>query len=341
MSFKDANDHATVKHREQVFARLRAELLRESGNRASFERTKAHIQSDREVQRDPELRAMVQAFIAEREAAFKATHPSAIISDEAPMRLVKTPEPSPVEPEALRREAATEFAELDRQFHEHVSHFRESEARLVHGKLAALHGRHPDLAGAEAMKAYERSLMRMKERRVRFEHHVDETAQKAAAAAEQGDHETAARALKRLSSIHALHPRLLDEARFSMIREMIAEASDEEGHREAARRLIERERAVAAELKGLAARIHEIHQLSRTIPHEGAAYRKAEAAYHQAVGEVRSHDADWLGGVILELVELLSVMSDPPPEKAQEQVDHFLASVRVAIEKLRRRVSGP
>ncbi|HUN81418.1 MAG TPA: hypothetical protein VMV81_07905, partial [Phycisphaerae bacterium] len=84
-------------------------------------------------------------------------------------------------------------------------------------------------------------------------------------------------------------------------------------------------------------RIHEFHQIARTIPHRGPEFQKAEARYHETVAAVRSHDSEWLAGVIMDLVELLSEMSDPPPEKAQEQVDHFLASIRTAMEKLRRR----
>jgi hypothetical protein len=335
---KQVDHHGDVKHREQVLAKFRAELLRESGNRSSFDRVKAKLLADREVQRDPALAAMVRSFIAEREAAFAATHVAATHSTSSVPKIARSFDEPLRTGEAAKREARFHLEQLDHQFHEQVVHFHEAEAELIHGKIVALCREHPDLATKERLAQYEATLSRMIQKRREFDNQIKDLAEKAVAAAKGGDHDSAARALKRLSSIHALHRQLLPDDRFNEIRERIVHSSTEIEHHVAARKLIEREKAVAAEIKSLAAKIHSFHKLARTLPHDSAQFRKAEAAYQRAVTDLKSHDREWLAALILDLLELLSELHDPPPAKAQRQVDHFVASVRSALAKLHREI---
>jgi hypothetical protein len=160
---------------------------------------------------------------------------------------------------------------------------------------------------------------------------IETLARRACEAARRGKGEAAAADLRKLSSIHAARPRLLTEARFAEIREEIAHGGQEHEHREAARRLIERERAVAGEIRKLADVVHRFHLVASRVPPDSATYQQAEFAYREAVKTVRSHDQEWLAELILELDAFLDEMHG---EKAARQVDRFLASVRRAHRQL-------
>jgi hypothetical protein len=338
MSLRHEDHHFDVKHREQVFARLRAELLREAGNRASFNRVKARVLADREVQQDSALLSMIKGFIAEREAAFAAAHAGGHAATVS--QIAHTVQASRRSAGAAHREAQLRMESLERQFHEQILHLHEAEAELAMEKMRALAEELPGMVSAEKLSQGQASLERLKEKRRAIDRQVERLATQAVAAARRGDHDGAAKALKRLSSFHALHPQLLSEQRFAEIRGRIVQASDRQDHREATRRLIERERAVATEIKDLAAAIHRFHKRAVALPYDTAEYRRAELAYHQAVLALKSHDAEWLAGLILDLVDLLSELHDPPPENVQRQVDHFVASVRSALSRLRGEVAN-
>jgi hypothetical protein len=166
-----------------------------------------------------------------------------------------------------------------------------------------------------------------------FGQHINALTDQAIAAARSGDHETVARRLRQLSSLHASRPLLLPGGKFDAIRKRITEASADAEHRAAAEELVARERAVAAEMKKLATIIHQFHVASRRVPHEGPLWAAAEATYRRAVQEVHSRDTEWLAELILELDTYLDEIHDPTG-RAEAQVDRFLTSVRAALAQM-------
>lgn len=335
-TLKHNNDYTADKLRERLFAKYCAELVRESSNHTSFEQTKIRILSSREATSDQLLHSMLTNFIAERQSALQA-HAWAEHKSAAPTSTRRsTPEEQHsqyVSPKSI----AQRLAQLEQQFHDLALHFYETEANQVCDRIGALLRESTDDAAKERLSHYREMLGSMHRRRREFDRHVELVADKAIAALKAGDLESTKRALNRLSSIHAFYPHLLSLDHFTELRERIIHASDEYEHRAAARRLVELERAVAAELKNLAKKLHHFHKLALTLPHDKESYREAEKDYHQVVNEVKAHDKEWLAGIILEFVELLSEIHDPPPKKAARQVDHFVASLRTAVEKLERR----
>ncbi|MCG3130122.1 MAG: hypothetical protein FLDDKLPJ_00870 [Phycisphaerae bacterium] len=226
------------------------------------------------------------------------------------------------------------FNQLQHEFHDHLVRFDELRARAALDRINALLAAHPAQIDAEQVARCERVLAHLADRRVSLEAHVDKLEQRAVDAARRGDHEAAARALRRLSTVHALRPVVLPDDRFRAVRDAMIAASQDREHQRAARALIDRERAVAAEIRTLANVIHRFHVVVRTTPHDAPEYRDAERRYHEAVAQVRSHDRDWFAALILELVDLLEE-GHLPPHKGQHQVDRFLDSVRAALHNLR------
>ncbi len=74
----------------------------------------------------------------------------------------------------------------------------------------------------------------------------------AVAAARAGDAAGLADLIRRLNAIHAAHPRLLNDARIAQLRVDVAQANDGREDRVTTRKLMDRERAVAEEMKRLA-----------------------------------------------------------------------------------------
>lgn len=331
--------HADTKHREAVFNRLRNELLREGSNPASFTRVKAKVLASRELQGDAELQAMIRAYIAEREAAFRSMHSPKTTTIVRPVSITATRRPTTTAAEAAQREARYHAGQFIEQFRERIRSFQDAEAMILLDKIRRLAADHPDIVTSEQITTCMAQLQRMTQRRNRFLQHVSEVADHAVAASARGDHDSAARALRRLTTVHMTHSGLLPDGAFDAVRERIIHAHEERDLQDAARRLVERERAVAADLKQLAERLHRFHAIALSTPHDSTAYRRAEADYRAAVEDIRHHDADWLAGVIFELVELLNDLHDPPPEKADRQVDRFLNGVRRALQTLRREAS--
>ena len=148
---------------------------------------------------------------------------------------------------------------------------------------------------------------------------------------------TAAWLTRRIWAIHALFPILLPEETARAHQDRIARISDEHEQRESARDLLIRERAVAAEIKKLAAIIHHFHEVTEGMEPDDPEYRTAEQSYHAAVLAVRGHDNEWLTGLLLELETLLEEVHDASG-RAEAQVDRFLASVRSALAQMRREI---
>jgi len=209
----------------------------------------------------------------------------------------------------------------------------EDAARTVCTQLRTLHGRRSKIVSAADLERYEQRIEKLRARLEEFRGQIDTMARDALAAARRGDAEAAAKLMRRLSAIHVAHPRLLDEPGLERIRQDIIVAN--EGHEDGltTRRLIERERAVAAKMKRLAAAVNDFHRFVCTVPETSAEFRRAEEVYLQVLQEVRLHEEDWLAEFVLEVADVLAEWSVPPPG-AEQQIDRFLEKVRVGIERI-------
>ena len=130
----------------------------------------------------------------------------------------------------------------------------------------------------------------------------------------------------------------MTDQQFARIRNEITQGGEDHEHREAARLLVRRERAVASQIKRLADVVHEFHLVSRRVAHDSDTFRRCERKYQAAVRAVRSHDSEWLAGLILELDAFLDELHDRSG-RSEAQVDRFLSSVRRAHQGLRREMS--
>lgn len=340
------DDHkADIKRREAKFERWRDEILRQAIDRTTMARVKSRALGDPEVRRDSTLAKMIQGFLSQREAEMARLKAQAK-QDRA---LWRRPQPEDQEEErggsaqADRadhpHDPSTEEAEkilqrLNRQFRDYQSHLYEAEARSVVENIRALLERFPVLGADGKLDHYAASLEDLGRRRRTYQAQIEELGRRAVRAAEHGKHGLTATALRRLSSIHAAHPQLLPDGELSRIRNRITEASEHHEHRMAAKALVRTERAVAEELKHISGIIHHFHKVARRVPHDAEAYHHAQEEYHQAIKEVRSHDKEWLAGVVLELVDLLAEWHEAP-HGAEVQVDHFIESVRSSLSHMR------
>ena len=170
----------------------------------------------------------------------------------------------------------------------------------------------------------------MEQRRQQFDAEINALVEKACAAAAAGQHEVVGQHLRKLSSIHATRPQLLNEVRFKAIRDQIVASSEHFEHRLVAQQLMARERLVADEIKKLAEGIHQFHVASRELPHDDERYRTAELDYHKLVRDLRSHDMNWLADLMVELDEMLEELHDTTGQ-AEAQVARFLDRVRGAL----------
>jgi len=339
-SGRDMGRPTESKHREALYQRFSSEILRESDNPVSLEAAANRVLGHAEVAQDPELAAMLRSCLDSRRSELRARQ----AEQESPRPSHAISAWDHVKPQTARGTPTREqllsaFQRMRQDFDERLLHFELEAARTALERIAGLQQRYPDVVSQAALERARVDLARTEQRFQSLQAEVDELAKTAIEAARGGDHARAALALKRLSSIHAARPRLLPEPRFQKIREQIAASGEALEHREAAKALIARERAVAAEIRKLSEMVHTFHTAVRSLPHDDPRYREAEAEYHQAVRQVRSHDAEWLADLMLELDDLLEDLHDPTG-RAGDQVARFLASVRTALTRMRQEISA-
>jgi hypothetical protein len=209
----------------------------------------------------------------------------------------------------------------------------EDAARSTLGQMRMLHDKSRGIISTSELERHQQRIEKLRARMEEFRGQIETMARDALAAARRGDAEAAAKLMRRLSAIHVVHPRLLDEPGLERIRQDIVVAN--EGHEDGltTRRLIERERAVAAKMKRLAAAVSDFHRIVCTVPETSPEFRRAEEVYLQVLHEVRLHQEDWLAEFVLELADVLAEWSVPPPG-AEQQIDRFLEKVRVGIERI-------
>jgi hypothetical protein len=316
-----------AKRREATFQRWCGEILRETRDRRSLAWISARALNDSDVVADPELAGRLRGFVAEREAELRLME--AEYQSRPPSYAPSAPRAEPHAPTQAQVRVA--YQRLLHALEDDIAHFDEARAQEELGELDAMQKRYANWLDPAAVASSRKAVERLARRREALIADIETLARRACEAARRGKGEAAAADLRKLSSIHAARPRLLTEARFAEIREEIAHGGQEHEHREAARRLIERERAVAGEIRKLADVVHRFHLVASRVPPDSATYQQAEFAYREAVKTVRSHDQEWLAELILELDAFLDEMHG---EKAARQVDRFLASVRRAHRQL-------
>lgn len=330
---------AEAKERQRLFQQVTSEIVREARDLKSLELAATRALRSADVHRDGTLLSMVQGFLAERRSQLAALEPSRPSSDSlAPSPFSSHDSALPASREHPNvAELKTTFERIRHELDDRLVHFDLPGAHLTLGRMDGLQKRFADVLPEAAVERARADIARVEQRRQELFAEIDALTVWATAAAREGKHDEAAQAVRRLSTLHASRPLLLSDARFNEIRERIIRASHVHEHRVAAEALLARERAVIAELRGLADSIRRFQELSRREAPDSPGYLQVKADYVAAVEAVKSHDTEWLAALTLELDELMSDLHDPT-HRADQQVNRFLDTVREALARLRQRV---
>lgn len=326
--------HKDAKRREIAYQRWQTEILREASRPDSLERVAARAMADPDVRLDGELAGMLREVVEGCKAELRRVLSAAAPAPTYTAKVTTIPAaPAALTPMA-HDQLCKELAQWDQEFNDHCVHLHVHDAHVVYARLRNICEHYPTVLSADALAEYTAALRRLNDRRKCFEQHINERIRRTEEAAAKGNEAAASASLRHLAAIHASHPQLLPDARFEQVRSRLINASTHREHQEAARRLVDRERAVAAEIKALAAHVHRFHLTARRIPHNAEEYAQAEAEYHKAVGELDVHDTEWLAGLVLEMTDLLAEWGEPP-ESARQQVNRFIDSVNRALDQIR------
>ena len=343
----------TAKERDAVFQHWRSVILRETRDLASLERVGARALQDRDVRGDSALESLIRGHLAQRraeiereqqsvESANRQSRPAVRRSGHvgrrttAPVDRKPRPEAQPVPPPSIPLPAdpvQVAFDGLAQTLSGWLARGDEDEASAVYEQMRALQEESRGVIPGAALQPYEQKVAKLRTRLGQFRVQIAALAQQAITASRNGDEHAAATLMRRLSAIHVTYPHLLDEARLDEIRAAIVRANGQHEDGLTARRLIERERAVATDLKRIAAAVHEFHRVVCALPDTSEEFRSAQAAYLRTLQEVRAHDPEWLAWFVLELADLLAEWSDPPPAAAK-QIDRFLESIRLGLKRI-------
>lgn len=325
-----------TKRRDGVFQRWSGEIAREARDLASLEQTRKRAMVDSDVREDLTLQSMIQAEVRKRRAELeekpKSGQTSAAARKSGAESASVAPEPTPEEPPEVIRE---EFNRLVRSLCTSLEQGNETETRAVFKKMHALHTESPDVIPAAVIGQYEQ---RLGELRIHIKQLTDEIAiltEQALSATRDGNEQDLVHAMRRLTAIHAAHPRLLDEPGLEEIRRGVAHAAEERRqHQLTTKTLLERERAITAAIKAIAGVVRDFHQVACMAPDTSEEFRKAEAAYLRAIQTVRTYDTEWFTGVVLELADLLAEWTVPPLD-AGGKIERFLDSIEAGLGSIR------
>jgi hypothetical protein len=216
-----------------------------------------------------------------------------------------------------------------------LEHGDETETSAVLAKMRALQEQSPGVIPAAVIGEYEKRVEKLRAHIRQLTDAIALLVQQAVSASRDGSEQDLARSMRRLTAIHAAHPRLLDEPGLEDVRRDVANAADERRqHQLTTKNLLERERAITAEIKTLAAAVRDFHRVACTVPDTSEEFRKAEATYLRAIQKVRTYDTEWFSGVVLELADLMAEWTVPPLE-AEGQIDRFLDSISAGLDRIR------
>lgn len=325
------------RHREAVYQQLFAEIMREARDQNSLHYVTARALSHPEVLRDPSLDAMIRSCIAQREEELRDR-----LSRQRVEQITHVQPWHSIRSESSRgtptgEQILAQFHRIQAEFNEKLTHFDAASGRSHFLRLEALFKRYPDIISRPAIERCRMDLAHVEQRCGKLLGEIQRLGERAVEAAAAGNHELAARSVRRLSAIRAARPALLSDAQFEAIRKRIAESGERFEHREAVQALLRRERAVADEIKRLARGVHEFHEVLRTLPLGDERFAAAEAEYRRTLKDVRSHDNEWLAELMLELEDLLEELHDATG-RAGGQVERFVASVRGALLQVRKEI---
>lgn len=323
-----------AKQRDAVSSRWRSVIQRESRDLASLDQIGARAMHDSDVRNDPTLQSLIRSDLEQRRAELEREQqnqpaPIAASATRPEVRFV-----SSISIPVPRQEPVwTAFDALTRAFSRVLERHDEGEALVIREQMRALQAENPGVIPASALQPYEQQLGRLRTLLKRLRDQIAALTQQVVAASRQGDEQAAGRLMRRLCAIRVIHPRLLDEARLEEIRADIIRANEEREDGLTARKLVDRERAVIADITRIGAVVHEFHRVVCTTPETSEEFHNAERAYLRALQDARIHDPEWLAGFVLELADVLAEWSDPPPA-VEQQVDRFLENIRLGLRQI-------
>lgn len=328
-----------ARHRQAAFAHLSAEVQREALDANTLAAAANRALSHPDACADPVLAGMLRAFVADQEVLLESTI-GRKKAEPAPISYLRhafEKNKRAITPLPTRAELRDRFQRLAAALEKQYAQYDEEAARSGLERMRELQRSYPVHIGPERLAAAEKMYANLVKRRAGFLKLIDALVEKACGAARAEDHKTAAWLTRRIWAIHALFPILLPEEAARVHRDRIARISEEHEQRESARDLRLREHAVAVEIKKLAAIIHHFHEVTEGMKPDDPEYSAAEQSYRAAVQAVRSHDNEWLTGLMLELETLLEEVHDASG-RAEAHVERFLTSVRSALVHMRQEI---
>lgn len=325
-----------TKQRDVVFQRWSGAIQGEARDSASLEQVGARALADPDVHDDPTLQSMIQAELQKCQAELEQDMKDKVASAaQAEPRITSRSEPPKPVPTTTPEQDVENFDRLVRTLSTSLERGDEKETRAIFAKMQALQERRPEVIPAPVIEDYAQRVEKLRVHIKQLTDEIVELEERAVLASRNGKEQDLARSMRRLTAIHAAHPRLLDEAGLEDVRRAITDAADERReHNVTTKKLLARERAITAEIKVLAAAVHEFHQVACTVPDTNEEFREAEATYLRTIQKVRTYDAGWFSGVVLELADLLAEWS-VPPLGAEGQIDRFLDSIDAGLDRIR------
>lgn len=324
------------KQRDVIFQRWRGEIQRESRDVDALEQMLRRAMMDSDVREDTALQSLIRAEVQGRrvELAEQSRTAGSAAGARKTMSGRATPasEPSaPVSPEQVR----DDFNRLVRLMATSLEQGNETETRSVFGRMRSLQQQHPEVIPPAAIAEYEQQTRVLQRHIKELSDEIADVGNRAVASARKGKEEELGLCMRRLVAIHAAHPRLLDNERLNRLRHEVAVAAeDRRQHRLIAHRLLERERAITAEIEKLAESVRAFHQAACAGTVSAEEMRRAEAAYLETVKSMRTYDGEWFPAIVLELADLLAEWT-VPPLGAEAQIDRFLDGVTAGVEAIR------
>ncbi len=325
-----------TKQRNTTFQRWGGVIRRETRDLPSLQEVGRRALADPDVRGASTLEGMIETELQNRRAQLeqylKDKEPPAA---QAEPRITSRSEPPKPVPTTTPEQDVENFNRLVRTLSTSLERGDEKETRAIFAKMQALQERRPEVIPAPVIEDY---AQRVEKLRVHIKQLTDEIvalAERAVLASRNGKEQDLARSMRRLTAIHAAHPRLLDEAGLEDVRRDVADAADERcEHNLTTKKLLERERAITAEIKVLAAAVHVFHRVASEVSDTAEEFREAEATYLRTIQKVRTYDVGWFSGVVLELADLLAEWS-VPPLGAEGQIDRFLDSIDAGLDRIR------
>ena len=325
-----------TKQRNVVYQRWSGAIRRETRDLVSLERISTRALADNDVRDDSTLRSMIQADLQKRRCELEQelqTEQSRNASSGAPAN-----EPSSL-PEAIPavspKQVREAFNELARALYVSLERSDVKETRIAFKKMITLQEQSPEVIPATLVGKYEQQVEKLRNRIGKLADEIATLTERAVSASSEGNEQELVQSMCRLTAIHAAYPHLLDESGLEDVRRDAARAADDRReHKLTTKSLLKRERAITSEIETLATAVCDFHRVACTVPDTSQEFREAEATYSRAIQKVRTYDAEWFLGVVLDLADLLAEWSVPPPG-AEGQIDCFLDRIKLSLDRIR------